>query len=76
MWSIDPPLKKNSLPSFWEGSHYTASSSQLLQGQPHLLGTVLPKVTSFEGCQDMVTEGKWTITDWPFQPDAGDSVDS
>ena len=40
------------------------------------VGTVLPKVTSFEGCQDMVTEGKWTITDWPFQPDAGDSVDS
>jgi len=52
MWSIDPPLKKNSLPSCWEGSHYTASSSQLLQGQPHLLGTVLPKVTSFQGCKD------------------------
>ena len=58
MWSIDPPLK-NSLPSFWEGSYYSASSSQLLQGQPHLLGTVLPKVISFQGFQD----GDWGQVD-------------
>lgn len=44
--------------SFEEELTAQLQGGQLLQGQPHLLGTLLPKVTSFQGCQDMATEGK------------------